>query len=185
MDGIIQRGVLVLLACIGAGCSHTPRPVIVDRFYQADGRPVWSQPRYMGDDKRRVLHGTARYWYRSGGPQDRISYRHGVLQGGWTHWYEHGPKAFTCTYRDGVLHGAVTVWDGEGMSVCSGIYRYGSEHEGSFYRPAPEGSGPACMAGEVVTVKEGNTVNNTAITDLSAEAVVALRVFWERTPPNY
>lgn len=184
MATLLQFGFLGLL-CLGAGCSHTPQPVISDKFYQSDGRPVWCQPRYTDSSKRKILHGTARYWYRSGGPRDRIGYRHDVLHGEWTHWYEHGPKAFRCNYRNGILHGRATVWDRDGATVCDGGYRYGSEHEGSFYRPAPEGSGPAYMAGEIVTVAGAEVVNRTTLTDLPPEAVVALRVFWERKPPKF
>jgi len=184
LAGLLQRGCLIL-TCLAAGCSHTSYPVIVDRFYQADGRPVWCQSRYTDDNKRKILHGTARYWYRSGGNRDKIGYRHDTLHGTWTHWYEHGPRAFRCNYRHGVLHGRATVWDGDGKEVCSGEYSYGSEYDGSLYRPAPEGSGPAEMAGEIVTLSKGEVIRRTGISNLSPEAVVALRVFWGRTPPEF
>ena len=183
MKVLVQCGALVFV-CLAAGCQQTPQPVITDRFYQADGRPVWAQPRYTDQDRRKSLHGTARYWYRSGGPRDCITYQHGIPHGKWTHWYDKGPKAFTCRYRQGVLHGVTVIWDRDAEEVCRGVYEHGMEREGSFYRPAPEGSGPAYMAGKIVTIVDGRVVSNARVRDLPPPSIVALRVFWERTQPS-
>ena len=79
-----------------------------------DGPPALSKPAAEGQGIAGVRDGLWTFWYETGQPERRGTFRASRRHGPWTLWYEDGQKRAEGTYENGQRVGEWKLWQRTG-----------------------------------------------------------------------
>lgn len=57
-----------------------------------------------------LIHGTARYWYKTGIMEDEVEFKKNLWHGQFKSWHEDGAWFDATTYKDGMTHGVELIF---------------------------------------------------------------------------
>ena|GEM_PF-1926453 len=131
------RGVLIVLLCVPAGCTHranmtqcrspAQRVEIVEEHWP-DGKLRLRKHMLRGPDGTPINHGPYRRWHTDGRKEYEANFVRGEKDGIETRWHRNGQKWIEACYVRGRRHGVSHTWDEDGMKRKEERHTHGKPH---------------------------------------------------------